>query len=311
MPTQNPVANPLGGVTVNGTLVTVDTYVNPPTKIPAKIRKLVADNQGYFIESVLGTIGSPIQGGAVLLEETFPEDFFLPSDGKPAPRAPGAEAPSLTSTRGEPKVVRPESWSGKIEVHDEARQRNNVLAVQRQFTQAANSFADILQSRGIEVLLAAIDAWNRESEATTNWHEAHTGGVQNADPQKMPHWDVAKVLKQFRDDKVGVLPDTVIMNTTELLYLEAWYPGIGTTWGVDAMFSRQGINRIIATPLVAEGTVIFLKSGAVGAIGWEKPLGQEYVREGLRFTDTYVLEVRPVYAMFDASAVWALTSANS
>jgi hypothetical protein len=307
---QNPVAQPLGGATVNGTTVTVDTYVNPPTKIPAIIRELVAADEGYFIEDVFGTLGSPVQGGAVVVEETFPEDFFLSADAMPAPRAPGAEAPRLASERHEPKVVRPESWAGSIEVTDEAKQRNNVIAVRNQFTKAANTFADIIQRRGIEVLLDAVESWERTGEAKTNWQEAHTSGVQNVDPEKMPHFDIATVLKQFRDDKVGVRPDTLIINTEEALFLDLFYPGIGTTLSVDAILSRYGINRIIATPLIDEGKALFVKSGAAGVIGWELPMSQEMVREGQRKTDVYVLECRPVYAAFDASAVFMLTSTN-
>jgi hypothetical protein len=311
MPPQNPVTQPLGGATVNGTTITVDTYVNPPTKIPAIIRELVAADEGYFIEDVFGTLGSPIQGGAVIVEETFPEDFFLDADSMPAPRAPGAEAPRLASGRHEPKVKRPESWAGSIEVTDEAKQRNNVIAVRNQFVKAANTFGEIIQTRGIEVLLDAVDDWNRTGEAKVNWQEAHTSGVQNVDPMKMPHYDIARVLKQFRDDKVGVRPDTMIVNTEESLFLDIFYPGIGTTLSVQAALSRYGINRIIATPLMDKGNVLFVKSGAPGVIGWELPMTQEFEREVIRKTDVYVLECRPVYAAFDASAVWMLEGTDS
>lgn len=308
---QNPVAQPLGGATVNGTTITVDTYVNPPTRIPALIRSLVAADEGYFIEEVFGSLGSPVQGGAVIVEETFPEDFFLLEGGQPAPRAPGAEAPRLASSRHKPKVRRPESWAGSIEVTDEAKQRNNVIAMRNQFTKAANSFAQIVQLRGIEVLMEFIESSERTLESEVNWHEAHEGGVQFTDPLKMPAFDLSRVHKQFRDDKVGVRPDTALMNTEELLYLEAFYPGYGSLPTLEAAFGRQGINRVIGTPLVEVGNVIFCKAGAPGVIGWELPMSQEFVREGNRKTDLYVLECRPVYAAFDASSVLMLEGTNS
>lgn len=308
---QNPVAQPLGGATVNGTTITVDTYVNPPTRIPALIRSLVAADEGYFIEEVFGSLGSPVQGGAVIVEETFPEDFFLLEGGQPAPRAPGAEAPRLASSRHEPKVRRPESWAGSVEVTDEAKQRNNVIAVRNQFTKAANSFSQIVQLRGIEVLMDFIESSKRTLESKVNWHEAHSNGVQFTDPLKMPAFDLSRVYKQFRDDKVGVRPDTALMNTEELLYLEAFYPGYGSLPTLEAAFARQGITRVIGTPLVEVGNVIFVKAGAPGVIGWELPMSQEFIREGIRKTDVYVLECRPVYAAFDASAVLMLEGTNS
>lgn len=308
---QNPVAQPLGGALVNGTTITIDTYVNPPTRIPALIRSLVAADEGYFIEDVFGSLGSPVQGGAVIVEETFPEDFFLLEGGQPAPRAPGAEAPRLASSRHKPKVRRPESWSGSIEVTDEAKQRNNVIAVRNQFTKAANTFSQIVQLRGIEVLMEFIESSNRILESKVNWHEGHASGVTFTDPLKLPAFDVARVLKKFRDDKVGVRPDTVLMNTEELLFLEAFYPGTPGMLSLEGMFGRQGINRVIGTPLVDVGKVIYAKAGAPGVIGWELPMTQEFVREGNRKTDLYVLECRPVYAAFDASSVLMLEGTDS
>jgi hypothetical protein len=303
---QLPVAQPLGGATVNGTTVTVDTYVNPPTKIPAVVRSLVEEDEGYFIERVFGTLGSPVQGGTVIVEETFPEDFFLPEDSRPAPRAPGAEAPRLAGVRREPKVRRPESWSGSIEVTDEARERNNIIAVRKQFTVAANTFADIVQRRGIEVLLDAVSDWGRVAKAKVNWTAVKPNGVQNVDPQKMPHFDLALTMKQFHDDKVGVRPDTMILNTEENLFLDLFYPGIGTTLSVDAILNRYGIRNVFATPLIPKGNVLFAKAGAPGVIGWELPMSQEKERVARRKTDVFILECRPIYAAFDASAVWML-----
>lgn len=310
MTPQNPVAQPLGGATVSGTKVTVDTYVNPPTKIPARIRNLVEANQGYFIERVLGQLGSQVQGGAVVVEESFPEDFFLPDDESVAPRAPGSEAPRLGSSRNEPKVKRPESWSGSIEVTDEARQRNNILAVQRQFTQAANTFAHTLQLRGIAVIKAAIESWERDLESQTKWTATPAEGMPNVDPADLPTFDIANVIKTFEDDKVGVLPDTVILPTTEMLYLRTLFPGYGTFPSVERIFADHGITNVYATPMLESGEVIFCKAGAPGVMAWELPLSQEKERIAARKTDLYVLETRPVYAMHDASAILRLTKTD-
>jgi len=208
-------------------------------------------------------------------------------------------------------VRRPESWAGSIEVTDEAKQRNDIIAVRNQFIKAANTFSQIVQLRGIEVLMDFVESSGRSLESKVNWHESHSEGVTFTDPLKMPAFDVARVLKQFRDDKVGVRPDTVLMNTEELLYLEAFYPGVGGMLSLEQMFSRQGINRVIGTPLIEVGKVLYCKAGAPGVIGWELPMSQEFVREGQRKTDVYVLECRPVYAAFDASAVLMLEGTDS
>lgn len=293
---QNPVANPLGGATVDGTTVTVDVLTNPPTRIPAIIRQLVGAQQGYFIERVFNTPGMTVQGGAILYTETFPEDYFAPEDQSIAPRAPGSEAPILGATRHEPKVKRVESWAGSIEVHDEARRRNNVDAVQRQFTQAANTFADRIQTRGMETLQEAVDDWGR-TVTGMNWAHALPLGVPNADPADLPQTDFARVEKQFLDDKAGRMPNLLVLHTTDNFNLKRIYGD-----RLPALLDSYGLTPLVS-PRATEGAPYFVEEGAVGVMAFEKPLGQEYTREGKRFTDVYTLESVPVLAAIDASAI--------
>jgi len=308
MTVQNPVGQPLGGATVSGTLVTVDTYVNPPTKIPTIIRNLVSKNQGYFIENIFRTPGMTVEGGAVLYEETFPEDLFLPADQSFAPRAPGAEAPRLGSKRYEPKVARPKSWSGSIEVTDEARKRNDVISISNQFTKAANTLANNIQTTGIGVLKAFVEGGSRQVESPINWTEAHAEGILHSDPSKLPFADFARILNKFVSDKAGVLPDTLIIHPDDWQTLIVLYSTFGG--GVDRILAQFGITNPVVTILATKGAPYFLKAGQIGAMLFEKPLVQEYTREGIRFTDVFTLDVAPVLVAYDASAIWQLTKIN-
>lgn len=301
---QNPVAQPLGGPTVSGTLITVDVLTKPATRIPAVIRDLVAANQGYFAEDVFATPGMTVEGGAVIYNETFPEDQFLDPTQSIAPRAPGSEAPRIGSLRKAPKIARPESWSGSIEVTDEARRRNDVIAVQREFRVAANTFADRIQTRAIETLNAAVTAWGR-TVSGGNWRAALTSGVVNADPATLPQRDFALVKKQFRTDKVGQVPDLMIVNPEDAFYLDLIYGD-----KLQALLDRYGLT-MKESPVVTEGNPLFVVSKQVGTMAFEKPLGQEYTREGTRFTDVFTLEAVPVFVAHDASAIVQLTGINS
>lgn len=303
---QNPVANPLGGATVSGTQITVDALVNPPTIIPEIIRNLVAANQGYFIEEVFNTPGLTVQGGAAIYTETFPEDYFLPTDQDVGPRAPGAEAPRLGSTRHTPKVSRPESISGSIQVHDEAKRRNQAYAVQRQFTQAANSFANRLQTRGIQTLVGAVSAWGRSITAVSKgWRKPFTEGLLKADPSKLALADIAAVFQVFQEDKAGVVPDGMLVNPADAFYLNITYPN----GQLKALLAEWGLT-IKSSPLVEVGTAIFYKSGQVGHILFEKPLDQEFTREGTRKSDVYTLETVPLFVADNAAGVLAVTGVN-
>lgn len=303
---QNPVAHPLGGPELDGMKITVDSYVNPPTMIPGIIRNLVAENQGYFIEDVFQVPGFTVEGGAVIFTETFPEDHFLPADQSIAPRAPGAEAARLGSHRRPPKVSRPESWAGSIEVTDEARRRNQVIAVQRQFTQAANTFADRLQTRGVETLDAAVTAWDRViSTRTEGWRIEREDGTVNHDPMLMPEADFAAVEEHFIEDKAGVRPDLLLINQRDAYYLRILYP----EGKLAALLESYGLTMKIS-PQVTEGSPLFVKAGQVGYLGFEKPLDQEYTREGKRFTDVFTLETVSAWVADNAAAVLRITGVD-
>jgi hypothetical protein len=307
----SPIAQPLGGATVSGTTITVDSYVNPPTKIPAIVRNLVASNRGYFAESVFSTPGMTVEGGAVIYEVTDPDDLFLPDDQSLAPRAPGAEAPILGARRGQPKVARPESWSGAIEVTDEARKRNNVIAIRNQFTRAANTLANNIQLTAISTLEAFISANSRTVESPIDWDAAAIieKGVLNADPTKLPFADLALIEEKFVADKAGVLPDTVILNTYDWRTLQVIYAAIGAgNGGVRGLLSEFGLTPIVSV-LAPKGAPIFLKAGQVGDMLFEKPLTQETHRVR-GFKDVTELDVAPVLIAHDATAVWQLTKAN-
>jgi hypothetical protein len=293
---QLPVSQPLGGPDVTGTLITVDEMTNPPTRIPAIIRDLVAANEGYFAEDIFSTPGFTVQGGAIIYNETFPQDFFLDPDQSLGPRAPGSEAPNLAAFRKPPKVARPESWSGNIEITDEARRRNQLPNVQNIFRKAANTFADVIQRRAIETLNAAITDWGR-TIAGINWRQTHSQGVTFADPTTLPQMDFGKVMKQFVEDKAGIRPDLLIVNPEDGFYLDLNYGD-----KLQALLDRYGLT-MKETPHQTEGQAIFAKSKQIGVLAFEKPLDQEYERLGRRKTDSYTLEATPVPVAIDASSV--------
>ncbi|HXH36980.1 MAG TPA: major capsid protein [Plantibacter sp.] len=299
---QSPTSMPLGGPTINGTFVTVDQMTNPSTVIPPTIRNLVAANEGYFAERIFSTPGMTATD-AIIYEESFPSNHFLDPNKTIAPRAPGSEAPRIAALRGVPSIARSESWSGSIEVTDEARRTNNVIEVQRVFRAAANEFADRIQTRAIETLNSAVNAWGR-TIAGTPWDVALTGGVPNANPNTLPQRDLSLVLRQFAKDKTGIKPDTLIVHPDDAFFLDLIYGD-----KLAALLGRYGLT-MFETIEQPSGTALFVKAGAVGVMAFVKPLDQEYVREGTRKTDVYVLEAVPIFVANDASAIIRLTGIN-
>ncbi len=297
------------GVTLDaeGRLV-VDDYTNPPSRIPALIRDLVRENEGYWIETVFNTPGFTVSGGAVLYTETHPEDHYLPPGQSIAPRSGGSEAPRIGVTRRRPKLAYAESWSGSIEVWDEHRRRNNVIAVQETFRRAANTFAEVLQSRGEEVLSDFIDA-NPQRIVTAgagtfgDWGAA--APIENtSSTAPRPSAEFARVRRLFREDRTGVSPTVVVMAPEDEEELDRIYGD-----RLAGLLARHNI-RIVSTVRRDPGRRLYLREGQVGTLAWEVPLGDpEYTREGTRKTDVYTLETVPVFVANGVDAIMEVREA--
>jgi len=286
--------------------VVVDDFTNPPSNIPAIVREMTRDNQGYWIEDVFNAPGWTIQGGAVIYSISAPGDHFLPDGQRPAPRAPGSEAPRISGTRRRPIVAYPESLSASIEVTDEARQRNDVIQVQTTFRQVANTFADIMQGTGEAALDALItaSARNVNSGAGTFADWAIADSIYNtASTDPRPAEEFARVRRLFIEEKGGVLPDTLVWDPADAEHFDRVYQDRG-----DAVLARYGITRVLTTVRATAGVRKYLRSGQVGTLAWEQPMGDpEYTREGTRKTDVYTLEGRYVFVANGADAIMQVT----
>lgn len=291
--------DPLGiGLDAQGRLV-VDEYVNPPSRIPAIIRDLVVFNEGYFIEQVFNTPGMTVEGGAILYTETFPEDHFLDPGQSIAPRSPGSEAPRIGISRRAPKIARAESWSGSIEVTDEARRWNRIIEVQTAFTRAANTFADTIQRRGEEVLDEFVQAAGRFAVSPPGSDWALADPIENTtSTDARPSAEFARVRRLFVEDKGGQRPDLLIVSPEDGEHLDRVYGD-----RLPALLARHGLSLRESVRRPA-GRRLYLRQGQVGTIAFDKPLGTpEYTREGWRFTDVYTMEAVPVIVAHGADAI--------
>ena len=300
-----PVAQPLGPATISGTTYTVDYLVSNPTILPGMIRNLAAGNRGYFADKVFETPGTRVTGGVVIAEPTKPNELFLPTDQSLAPRAPGAEAPRVGVTRGEPVLYFPESISGSMEVTDEAKERNAISSVTKQLQQIANTFTNTVQTRALEVLKAWTEAeTNARTKANkTNWKAA--AEVEDAKIKAIegPLVDFAYVEQLFAEDEAGMKLTTVIINPEDYFNLLVAY---SQTPGLLNTLLNEGGWTIYTSPRVAKGEGYFL-SGPIGVILYELPLTQETDRIVRRKTTETVFEMRPVFAPTDYLSVFRIT----
>jgi hypothetical protein len=295
------------GVTVDADgRVVVDDFTNPISNIPALVRQFARSNEGYWIEDVFTSPGWTVQGGAVRYSLSMVGDHFLPAGQTLRPRAPGAEAPRISGSRRRPIVGYPESISASIEVTDEARERNNIIQVQTTFRQAANTFTETFQDLGEAALDALVTAGSREvtggAGTFADWAAAPTVGDNTstaADSAMRPSREFARVRRLFVQEKGGVLPDTIVWAPEDAEEFDRVYEDRGA-----AILARYGLTRQLTTVRRPPGQRLYLRSGQVGVMAWEKPVGDpEYTREGTRWTDVYSLEGRVIFVANGADAV--------
>ena len=300
--------DPFGiGLDADGERVTVNDYVNPPAIIPEIIRDLTVANRGYWIERVYRTPGLTLRSGALLYTETYPDDHFLDKDADVAPRSPGSEAPKIAGKRRKKKMAFPESWSGSIDVTDEARRWNKILEVQDDFRRAANSFAEKLQSSGEAHLSTFAQAAGRFVTGVdgdfSDWTGAPRATTTNSEAPR-PSGEFARVQRLFSEDKSGVQPNLVIVSPEDAEQFDRVYEG-----QAQAVLDRYGLEMLVSVRRPS-GKRLYVREGQVGAMTFDVPLGEpEITREGKRKTDVYTMEVSPVFVANGADAILEVRAA--
>lgn len=299
-PTGTTYPNPWG-VELNGDgQIVVDDYTREVQAIPEIVRSFAEQNEGYWIEDVFNSTGWTITGGAVIYSINGADDHFLQPGAEWAPRAPGSEAPHLAGTRRRRIVTTPENLSGRIEVADETRRTNNIADVNRDFMQAANSFALQMQTRGEEALDALITAENRivllGDGSFGEWDESPVVNSTTALPY--PGREIANVQRRLFEERGGVQADTLMWSPTDA---EQFYNVYGDRG--DAVLAQHGIRRTLRSVRLTPGRRRYLRGGQIGYLAWEKPMDTEYVREGKRKTDTYVMDASFLFVANGADAI--------
>lgn len=300
----SPVTYPHGSPAVADGVLTVDMLTRPLTRVEAIFRDLMAANQGYFAESLFRMPGMTVQGGAVLYQETTAGDHFLDPDQSIAPRAPGAESPLVGLPRDEWKVAKVQSLAAKFEVTDEERRRNLVDGVVRAQRRIANTFTDAIQSQAV-ALAESFLTDNGRTVTGIDWGQAYTDGIPNADPSTLPQRDFAAVLSAFIDDRTGVRPGELILNTADAFLLDVIYGD-----RLQPLLDRYNLTLRVS-PEKQQGSAMFVETGGVGFIAYEKPLSVEPGRGPVgTWKDIYAVEVTPVIVANDATAGMILTGIN-
>lgn len=155
---------------IDGPRITIDTFLNDPTKIPALVFQMT--DQQFLADALLRSAG-PVGGGAV---EYFSSTPFY-SDSNAATRAEFGEVQVAIGSFGVPNVTYVSEKALAILVSDEMKRRMNIDPVTTQLMQVKNTLVQAWDQAFVNMVLA-----NTANVVTGSaWSTATTGSAIRAD----------------------------------------------------------------------------------------------------------------------------------
>lgn len=292
----NNPSHPFGPPTVSGTQITVEQYLNQPTRVTRMISDLTL--QRFLADQVFASAGG-VTGGAVVYDEATENELYTDRDVERV--APGAEFPVIGSELSTPKVAEVEKWGGKVFILDETRDRNNTTTFANKIRQLANTQVRKVNQRAVEVLAASV---SNSSQTFTgrDWSAVVVGGSSQSNADQFPIRDFAYAGQAAEEDELGVVYDLLILNPQEYTQLIIIY---GAT-GFRDVLSELGLELYVTNRQPA-GKGLFLAKQQVGEMRVEKPLGTETWREGKTERTWVQSSVRPVMYVTNPFAVLEVT----
>lgn len=297
----NPVRHPLAAPVISGTDITVDLMLQQPTRVTTFLMDLTL--QRFILDRIFTSAGG-VSGGAVVYDILQANDLYTtgPIGG---PIRPATEFPVVTSIRRVPSVAEVEKYGGKYWFSDEARDRNDINAFRNENVRLGNTIVKKLNTRGVEVLEAAIAANGGQSTfAGHDWSAAVPPGVGNLStlPSVAPGADFANAQLLADIQELGIRFNIFLTSPTNLNELRLYYQG-----SLAQMLDDNGIDEVYATNRITTGTGYFIAEGQVGEMRIEKPLGTESWREPENERTWVQASVRPVMFVNNPFAVMKVT----
>lgn len=292
------IQNPLGPPTISGTSVTIDVLLANPTRITRSIADLVMAN--FFLDKIF-TTGGEIQGGAVLYDQVTALDVYTDRDTERV--QPGGEFPILTGARIAPLIAPVEKFGGKFAVTDEAKRRNDTIAVTRQMRRVSNTIIRKMHQRGIAEIEAAITSFTRTiSSGITKWSTAIAAEYSKTKKEENPMRGLFLAIEGLEKQEMGYNFNTAVLHPEDLANGRTYF---GDDGGLKAAFADVGIGNIIGTPRAKAKAAWLLDGNMLGEMRLEEPLRTVTEREGapLMREQTWIqTAVNPLFIVTDPYA---------
>lgn len=295
MPSPFPPAPP----TVAGTNITVNAFLQTPTRVQRAIEALTLQR---FIADAIFAGGPAVAGGSVMYDQMLgPDDIFTAREVQEI--EPGSEFPILNTGERMPLVAVARKYGGEIMLTDEAIRRDNRPLLAREMTRLRNTIIRRVDT----VAMAALGAAPVQTMvASGDWSLAATDIVA----------DLATAAGMVSRLDMGYVADTVLVNPDQTLDLmkDKDLRDAMPRERTDGLIRTGNLGRVLGLDFiesnrVAAGTVWVLQRRIAGSISDEVPLYARPIRDDRRET-TFIHGARVVVPyVTDPKAVVRITGA--
>lgn len=297
----SPIPYPLDPVVTDGTLVTVDQYINAPTVLTRSIAQFAA--QRFYMDKVFRA-GPGIEGGALLFERPNPLLTDLYAGRRAQEMAPGTQFPVQRFNRGVPMVATPRKIGQKLLLTKEERKRNRVDLIDQAMLQAANTIRRDVEIMGLGELTAVIAATGRTTPAAATWASYVSTTYNNTTHASQPLSDLVAVQTLIDVEERNHVFNSAIMNPVDYANLVRYYGAAG----VGQALAAVDITNVYRTPRQEAGKVKLFEAGMVGVWSNEFPLeALAWMDEDTDMTWNYAWSISPTFAVTDQFAIIELT----
>lgn len=254
---------PPGVPTVSGSVLSVDAFLNNPTRVNRIINDLTAQR---FVAFRMLAQGPNAPSGAIVYDQVTAADLYLDTDVEEI--RPGANFPELTDSAPNPKVAAVAKYGGQVTIFRETRTRNRTDVLAREIIKLRNT----VTRKGDTVAIAALDAAPIQT----------TSGVDIGSSTAEQVIAMLATVKGLIDNlDMGYDADLVLVNPVQgdemmsksalLALLQNDGPGSG---GGSPLRTGQ-LGRILDMDIVKSnritaGTMRVVASGALGGISQEE-----------------------------------------
>ncbi len=295
----SPVMYPLDPVSVSGTLITLDQYVEQPQVITRVIADLTM--QHLYAHKIFSA-GPGVTGGAILFERPNPLLTDLYAERRTQEVAPGTEFPVNKFARGVPMVARPRKIGDKFEITKEDKKRNNPRLIERAMQQNANTVTRDLEIMALSELSAVITAESR-TYAGKSWSEQLGKSLLETTHIGQPLADFSGAKAAVDLEERGHVLNGAVFNPKEWLNLVNYYG----SKDVDAALASIGINEKYVTARQTAGRIKLYEAGGVGEWDNEFPLEEDSWEEKKTQSWWYQDSISPAFAVTDQFAMLEVT----